>query len=251
MDEVTDHDPTDPKGNAVLLAAGLGRRLGAGMNKGFVSILNRPLLAWSLETFAKHPLVRSIVVVHTPGREAGERCRREVLEPLGLVDRVILASGGERRQDSSLRGIQALPVETLDDADSMVMIHDAARPLVSSFIITHCLRDLKKHPDAAGVLPALPIRETLKRVEDSWIRSTVDREGLWGAQTPQVFRLGRLIDAHRRAAKEGWAVTDDAGLLEAAGERLRIIPGDLENLKVTYPEDRIFAERLLHQREAG
>lgn len=246
---MTDHRTSDPKGDAILLAAGLGRRLGAGMDKGFVSINDRPLLAWSLETFAAHPLVRSIVVVHSPGQKAGDRCREEVIEPLGLTPRVILAPGGERRQDSSLRGIQALPVGTLDDANSFVMIHDAARPLVSPFLITHSLRELGNHADAAGVLPALPIRETLKRVEDSWIRSTVDREGLWGAQTPQVFRLGRLLEAHKRAAKEGWAVTDDASLLEAAGERLRIIPGDLENIKVTYPEDRIFVERLLHQRE--
>jgi 2-C-methyl-D-erythritol 4-phosphate cytidylyltransferase len=196
-------------------------------------------------------MIRSIVVVHTPGQNGAERCRREVLEPLGLTSRVVLTPGGERRQDSSLHGIQALPIETLHNPESLVMVHDAARPLVSPFLITHCLRELRDHPDAMGVLPALPIRETLKRVEDSWIRSTVDRAGLWGAQTPQVFRLGRLVEAHRRAAKEGWAVTDDAGLLEAAGMPLRIIPGDLENLKVTYPEDRIFAERLLRQRESA
>jgi 2-C-methyl-D-erythritol 4-phosphate cytidylyltransferase len=77
----------------------------------------------------------------------------------------------------------------------------------------------------------------------------VDREALWAAQTPQVFRLGPLLDAHARALAKGIAVTDDAGLLEATGHRLRIVPGDLENLKVTYPEDRIFVERLLRERE--
>ena len=133
------------------------------------------------------------------------------------------------------------------------MIHDAARPLVSPYLISQCLRTLTEHPDSAGVLPALPVRETLKRVADSWIESTVDREALWAAQTPQVFRkdvrLGPLRDAHARAIDEGIAVTDDAGLLEATGHRLRIVPGDLENLKVTYPEDRIFVERLLRERD--
>jgi 2-C-methyl-D-erythritol 4-phosphate cytidylyltransferase len=241
----------EPTGHAILLAAGLGRRLGAGTDKGFVSIHGRPLLSWSLETFAAHPLVEAIVVVHTPGDQAKERCRREVLEPLGLTSRVILQSGGERRQDSSLRGLDALPSEIREDPESLVMIHDAARPLVTAFLITHCLRELSEQPEAAGVLPALPVRETLKRVEDSWVLSTVERERLWTAQTPQVFRLGKLRDAHKNAAEQQLPVTDDAALLEAMGERLRIIPGDLENQKVTYPEDRILITRLLHLRKSA
>jgi 2-C-methyl-D-erythritol 4-phosphate cytidylyltransferase len=88
-------------------------------------------------------------------------------------------------------------------------------------------------------------------VEDSWIVSTVEREQLWGAQTPQVFRLAKLWHAHRKAAELNLPVTDDAGLLEAAGDRMRIFPGDLENLKVTYPEDRILVERLLRMRESS
>ena len=241
-------DAAGPKGQAILLAAGLGRRLGVGMNKGFVSISGRPLLSFSLETFAEHPSVETIVVVHAPGEKASARCRTEILAPLGLEERVVLVAGGQRRQDSSLHGIEALPQHLRDDSQTVVMIHDAARPLVSPFLISRCLRTLAEHPDAAGVLPALPVRETLKRVADSWIGSTVDREALWAAQTPQVFRLGPLRDAHARAVTEDIAVTDDAGLLEATGHRLRIIPGDLENLKVTYPEDRIFVERLIRER---
>ena len=239
----------DPKGHAILLAAGLGRRLGVGMNKGFVSIHGRPLLSWSLETFAKHPLVETIVVVHAPGQKGAARCRAEVLAPLGLDSRVVLVEGGQRRQDSSLRGIEALPRQIRENSESLVMIHDAARPLVSAFLITHCLRAMAEHPDAAGVLPALPVRETLKHVADSRIESTVDREGLWAAQTPQVFRLGPLRDAHAKAAAAGISVTDDAALFDLTSHRLRIVPGDLENLKVTYPEDRIFVERLLRERE--
>ncbi len=238
-----------PKGHAILLAAGLGRRLGAGLNKGFVSILDRPLLAWSLGTFAQHPAIESIIVVHAPGEKAGDRCREEVLVPLGLEKRVVLAAGGDRRQDSSLKGIEALPEPIRENREMIVLIHDAARPLVSPFLISHCLREIARDPEADGVLPALPVRETLKEVRDSIVERTVGRERLWAAQTPQVFRLGALRDAHVRAAAEGWTVTDDAGLLEAAGSRVRVVPGDLENLKVTYPEDRIFIERLLRERE--
>ena len=111
------------------------------------------------------------------------------------------------------------------------------------------LRAMAEHPDTSGVLPALPVRETLKRVSDSWIESTVDREALWAAQTPQVFRLKQLRDAHQQAKVEGIEVTDDAGLLEATGYRVRIIPGDLENLKVTYPEDQLIVERFFRERE--
>jgi 2-C-methyl-D-erythritol 4-phosphate cytidylyltransferase len=237
--------------HAILLAAGLGRRLGAGVNKGFVAIHGRPLLSWSLETFAKHPAIGCIVIVHAQEEQAAERCRREILDPLGLGKRVALATGGERRQDSSLQGIEALPAAVREDPNAIVLVHDAARPLVSTFLITHCLRELAEHPDAAGVLPALPIRETLKRVRDSWIVETVDREALWSAQTPQVFRLAALRHAHHEALAAGRAVTDDAGLLEAMGHRLRIVPGDLENLKVTFPEDRIFVERLLRERDSA
>jgi 2-C-methyl-D-erythritol 4-phosphate cytidylyltransferase len=240
-----------PKGHAVLLAAGLGRRLGAGASKGFVQIHGRPLLAWSLETFAKHPSIGELIIVVAPGADARERCLKEALIPLGLQDRVRVVEGGERRQDSSLHGIEALPSPLREDPETIVLIHDAARPLVSPFLITRCLRSLAEFPDAVGVLPALPVRETLKRVEESWIVSTVDRQGLWGAQTPQVFRLGPLREAHAQAVDEERTVTDDASLLESVGHLLRIVPGDLENLKVTYPEDRIFVERLLRERESS
>jgi 2-C-methyl-D-erythritol 4-phosphate cytidylyltransferase len=245
---MTTADHPIPQGHAILLAAGLGRRLGAGANKGFVQIHGRPLLTWSLEAFALHPSIGELIVVVAPGADSRERCVTEALRPLGLQDRVRLIEGGERRQDSSLHGIEALPPHLRDDPETVVLIHDAARPLVSAFLITRCLRALAEFPDAAGVLPALPVRETLKRVEESWIVSTVDRSGLWAAQTPQVFRLGPLRGAHEQALAEERTVTDDASLLEAAGHLLRVVPGDLENLKVTYPEDRIFVERLLRAR---
>ncbi len=238
-----------PKGHAILLAAGLGRRLGADSSKGFVPILGRPLLGWSLETFARHPSVEEVVIVLAPGTAARERCHDQVVKPLGLEQRVLLVEGGARRQDSSLHGIEALPTQVREDPTTIVMIHDAARPLVSPFLVSRCLRALAERADAAGVLPALPVRETLKRVSETRILGTVDREGLWGAQTPQVFRLGPLREAHARAAASGTTVTDDAALLEAMGLPLYVVPGDPENLKVTYPEDRIFVERLLRERE--
>jgi len=246
---VTAMDTHGVKGHAILLAAGLGRRLGAGAQKGFVPIHGRPLLCWSLETFARHPSIGEVIVVLAPGEAARDRCRTDVLAPMGLAERVKLIEGGVRRQDSSHHGIEALPASLREDPSTVVLIHDAARPLVSQFLISRCLRAMADYPDAAGALPALPARETLKRVEESWISATVSREGIWGAQTPQVFRLGPLRESHARAAREGRAVTDDAMLLEAAGHRIRIVPGDLENLKVTFPEDKLFVERLLRARE--
>jgi 2-C-methyl-D-erythritol 4-phosphate cytidylyltransferase len=239
-----------PHGHAILLAAGQGRRFGASAGKGFTEIHGRPLLSWSLATFAAHPQIESIIVIVPPWAEGIERTRRDLIEPMGLGGRVILASGGDRRQDSSQRGIDALPASIRSNPDTIVLIHDAARPMVSSFLITRCLRALADFPDAAGVLPALPVRETLKKAADAWVERTVDREGLWAAQTPQVFRLGPLRAAQAKAVEQEIAVTDDASLLEAIGERLRIVPGDIENIKVTYPEDRILVERLLRARES-
>ncbi len=239
-----------PHGHAILLAAGQGRRFGATAGKGFTEIHGRPLLAWSLLTFATHPQIESIIVVVPPWAEGIERTRRELIEPMGLGHRVVLAPGGDRRQDSSQSGIDALPTSVRENPGTVVLIHDAARPMVSGFLITRCLRALADFPDAAGVLPALPVRETLKKAADAWVERTVDREGLWAAQTPQVFRLGALRAAQEKAIAQGIAVTDDAALLEAAGERLRIVPGDIENIKVTYPEDRILVERLMRARES-
>jgi 2-C-methyl-D-erythritol 4-phosphate cytidylyltransferase len=243
----TDHPI--PHGHAILLAAGQGRRFGATSGKGFTEIHGRPLLSWSLATFAAHPQIESIVVVVPPWSEGIERTRRDVVDPMGLGHRVVLVPGGDRRQDSSQLGIDALPASVRANPSAVVLIHDAARPMVSGFLITRCLRALADFPEAAGVLPALPVRETLKKAADAWVERTVDRDGLWAAQTPQVFRLGPLRDAQARAQEQGIAVTDDAALVEAAGGRLRIVPGDIENIKVTYPEDRILVERLLRARE--
>lgn len=240
---------SEQRGHAILLAAGLGRRLGAGSSKGFVELLGRPLLCWSLETFASHPAIGEIVIVLPPGDRARDRCRIDVTDPMGLTTRVALAEGGERRQDSSYFGIGALSRDVLDDPESVVLIHDAARPLVSSFLITRCLREMLHTPDAVGCLPALPVKETVKRVKDSWIETTIDRSDLMTAQTPQVFRLGPLRRAHEQARSGGIAVTDDAMLLESVGMRIRAVPGDIENIKITYPEDRILAERLIRERE--
>ena len=238
-----------PHGHAILLAAGQGRRFGATSGKGFTEIRGRPLLGWSLMTFAAHPQIESIIVVVPPWDEGIARTRRDLIEPLGLGHRVVLAPGGDRRQDSSQHGIEALPTSIRENPETIVLIHDAARPLVSGFLITRCLRALADFPDAAGVLPALPVRETLKKAADAWVERTVSREGLWAAQTPQVFRLGALRAAHAMARELGTAVTDDAALLEASGGRVRIVPGDIENIKVTYPEDRLLVERLLRARE--
>lgn len=241
--------PAVPKGHAIILAAGQGRRFGAGTNKGLVAVHGRPLLAWSLETFARHGLIGEIVVVLPPGEAVREHVIKDVLIPGKLENRVILAIGGARRQDSSLQGIDALPPKFRDDPGTVVLIHDAARPLVSSFLITRCLTAMAEDPEAAGVLPALPVRETLKRVKGSSVIETISREGIVASQTPQVFLLGHLREAHARASKTGIEVTDDAGLVEAMGLNIRVVPGDLENLKVTYPEDRLLVERLIRERE--
>jgi 2-C-methyl-D-erythritol 4-phosphate cytidylyltransferase len=237
-----------PRGHAIILAAGQGRRFGAGTSKGLVPVHGRPLLAWSLDTFARHRSIGEIVVVLPPGTPR-EKILKEILRPMELDERVVLVGGGARRQDSSLHGIEALPEKLQRDARTIVLIHDAARPLVSSFLITRCLRAIAENADAAGIIPALPVRETLKKVDDSRVVGTVARDGLMASQTPQVFRLGPLRAAHERAAARKLDASDDAVLLEAAGHRLFVVPGDLENLKVTYPEDRLLAERLLRERE--
>lgn len=221
---------------AILLCAGRGERLGAGVPKATVPLAGRPLFAWSLETLQRAACVDSIVVV------GPVRTLRELLAASGHAPAKVVAwvEGGEERQHSVARGLAALPA----DCD-LVAVHDCARALVSEAVVARAVAAAREH---GAAIAAVPLADTLKRVEGDVIRDTPSRAGLWCAQTPQVFRRDWLEAAHAAA---GGTATDDAALIEALGHAVHVAEGEALNFKVTTPADRTLAESYLAGRVAA
>ncbi len=217
---------------AVLVAAGTGERLGRGVPKAFVELAGVPLLVHAARALLAAAAVDDVVVV------TGDADRARAADLLGAAGLPALAvcAGGSTRTDSVRLGLDACPAGT-----TVVAVHDAARPLVTPALIDRTVAALGD--PWAAVAPGLPIVDTLKLVDPAGgVLRTVDRAGLWAVQTPQVFARATLVAAHASPAP---AVTDDLALVEARGGRVRLVPGERRNLKVTYPEDLDLAEALL------
>jgi len=221
-------------GVAVLVvAAGKGERAGGAVPKQYAALLGKPILRWTLEAFVRHPRVDSVLVAIGPDQE---QLYAPAVEGLALPPPI---AGGSTRQESVRRGLEALA----QSAPDMVLIHDAARPLVSSAIIDAVIAALESGAD--GSVPLLAVADTLKR-NDGGKWSTVPREGLLRAQTPQGFRFARILRAHRHYAAQD--VTDDMALAELAGLHIAAVAGEERNMKVTTPEDFALAEAHLRAR---
>ncbi|MBV9904961.1 MAG: 2-C-methyl-D-erythritol 4-phosphate cytidylyltransferase, partial [Alphaproteobacteria bacterium] len=221
-------------GVAVLIvAAGKGERAGGTLPKQYAPLLGRPLLRWTLEAFARHPKVDMVQVA------IGANDHKLYAETtLGMKLLPVLA-GGPTRQHSVMHGLEALAHRKPD----YVLIHDAARPLVSAKVIDSVIAALQSGAD--GAVPLLPVADTLRKKQDGkWV--TVPREGLLRAQTPQGFRFDKILGAHRKYARED--VTDDMALAEMAGLHVEAVPGEDSNMKVTNPEDFALAEAQLRAR---
>jgi 2-C-methyl-D-erythritol 4-phosphate cytidylyltransferase len=253
---------------AILVAGGRGDRLGFGLPKARVPLAGTPLFLHALGALLEHPLVRDVLLV-TPDDQVELEAMSSLLhESFGTVASrsVRLVRGGAERQDSVFAATVALH-EAGVPPDATVLVHDAARPLLRPDLVTRCLEAMALRLTSdeqgdlpglavdeetgglpAGVTPGLPVRETLKLVYRDRVVNTQPRENLYAVQTPQVFRFSALFQAHRRAQRYGLRGTDDAALLEWQGLPIRIVPGDPENLKVTFPGDLDLAERLLETR---
>jgi 2-C-methyl-D-erythritol 4-phosphate cytidylyltransferase len=204
---------------AVLVAAGRGDRLGADRPKAFARLGERPLLAESLERLDASAWIDAIVVVAPPGWEEPAIL---LAEELGCGKVATCVAGGETRAESVRNGVSAVGADAL-----VVVVHDAARPLVSDDVIERVLAPLSEGWD--GVVPALPVADTLKRVRGGAVVETIDRAELVAAQTPQAF----LAEALREAVAASSDATDCAGLVEARGGRVKVVAGDHRLAKVT------------------
>ncbi len=209
---------------AVLVAAGRGERLGVDRPKAFANLGGRPLLAESLERLENSDWIEAIVVV---AAEEWEEPSILVAEEIGAGKVSACVTGGEARADSVRAGLAEVP-----DEAAVVLVHDAARPLISDKVIERVLAPLGEGWD--GAVPGLPVSDTVKRADSGTVVGTVDREGLYVIQTPQAF----VAETFRRAVNgfEG-NPTDCAGFVEASGGRIKIVDGDRRLLKVTTQDD--------------
>jgi 2-C-methyl-D-erythritol 4-phosphate cytidylyltransferase len=217
---------------AFLLGGGRGERLAGDRPKAFVELAGRSLLAHAVTAVDACPDVEAIVVAVPPGWEdRAERIASSCSKLLAVV------AGGETRQATVRKALSAVP-----EAFDAVLCHDVARPLASPKLFAAVLLPLEW---AEGAVPVVPVVDTVRRVQDGAIVETVPRDDLVLVQTPQAFLRASLEAAHREAADLGRTATDDAALLEWAGRRVELVPGEPTNLKITRAEDLRLAEALL------
>ena len=219
---------------ALILAAGRGERLGADAPKAFLPLAGTTMVSLAARSAARSLAFGPIVLVVPGGWEGRARSLVPSTPNLAVV------RGGATRQESVRLGLHAVPAGT-----HVVACHDAARPFASPALFSQVVAALTADQDATGVIPVIPIADTVKRVNDDVVTATESRENLVLAQTPQAFRVDALADAHARALAESFEATDDAALVERFGGLVRTVPGEPDNFKVTTPEDLARAESVL------
>jgi 2-C-methyl-D-erythritol 4-phosphate cytidylyltransferase len=218
---------------AIIVAAGSGSRMGS-PDKVIQPLAGRPLMTYCIDAAETARSVGEIVLVVAPHIEA-ETARIVANGRWTKVSRIVL--GGARRQDSVEAGLDVVAADC-----SIVAIHDAARPLVTSLLFDECVDAAVR---AGAAIAAVPVNDTLKRVRDLEIIDTVDREHLWAAQTPQAFRIDLIRAAFRYAREQALTVTDESRLFELQGWPVAIVPSSARNFKITRPFDMLVAEALL------
>jgi 2-C-methyl-D-erythritol 4-phosphate cytidylyltransferase len=222
-------------------AAGMGKRMGSDRNKLLLTLLDRPILAWTLIAAQKATAIDWIGIVAQPG---DRKDLAEIVASLSLSKPIEFIQGGATRQESVYNGLQGLPADA-----ERVLIHDGARCLATPELFDRCAEVLLSCP---GLIAAVTVKDTIKVVDpDGVIVETPDRANLWAAQTPQGFEVKLLRECHDRGLALGWEVTDDAALFEKCGLPVRIVPGEETNLKVTTPVDLAIAEFILKQRQVS
>jgi len=224
---------------AVIAAGGRGRRMQASINKQFLELDGKPILAHTLEIFESCPLINEIVVVTADGER--EYCRKAVVEPYGFRKVRKIVSGGRERQDSVYNGLKEI-----DDRCEYVAVHDGARPLLTSEILLEALCAGFKEGAAAV---AVPVKDTIKLADSrGFVAETPDRDRLWAVQTPQVFKREIIFGAYEHALKHSLKGSDDSVLVEKLGYPVKLVRGEYENIKVTTPEDLEIAAAILERR---
>ena len=231
----------DPKFHAVIPAAGVGARMASALPKQYLQLAGKTVLEHSLDALLACERIDRVVLVLAAADEYWPSIQSRYKD-----SRVETVSGGAERSQSVLNGLEHL-AETAHEND-WVLVHDAVRPCLLQDDIDSLLNALAGDP--VGGLLGVPATDTMKQVSaEGAVTQTLERDGLWRALTPQMFRLGELREALRRAITAGAQVTDEASAMELAGQRPRMIPGHADNIKITRPGDLQLAEFYLQSRQ--
>ena len=230
---------------AVVPAAGIGKRFGSGTNKPFHNLSGRPLLAWSLQVLESvKEVVEIIPVLKVEDMDVGI----DIFEQYGLSKIKKIAPGGKERQDSVYSGLKLI-----EDKDCVVLIHDGVRPLIEKSLVEKILRHMSDSMSdqeyCDGIIPGVPLKDTIKESTGDIVKKTLKRDSLWAIQTPQAFLYERIMRAYETAIKESFYSTDDAALIERDKGRMKIMMGSYTNIKITTPEDLAIAEFFLSKKE--
>jgi 2-C-methyl-D-erythritol 4-phosphate cytidylyltransferase len=224
-----------PESAAVIVGGGSGNRFGG--DKLAVMVAGRPVLAWTLRALQETPAISRIVLVAPAGREEEFE---SIAKHEGISKLTAVVTGGSHRKESVLHGLRALPAST-----ELVAIHDAARPLATSELITRCLEAAR---DAGASSAAVPVSDTLHQADqEGYAAKTIDRSGVWAMQTPQVFRAAALTQLLEE--QHFGKPTDEVSVALAAGWRVPFVENREPNLKITWPADLAVAEALLRSRQ--
>ena len=219
-------------------AAGSGRRMGSDRNKLLLPLLDKPILAWTLQAAESSSSIDWIGII---GQPIDFPDFNAILASLNLTKHVVLIQGGKTRQASVYEGLKALP-----ECAKQVLIHDGARCLATPELFDRCSAALQT---CDGLIAAVTVKDTIKVVDaDLLVTGTPDRAHLWAAQTPQGFQVDLLKACHEKGILNQWEVTDDAALFEKCGLSVKIVPGEETNLKVTTPVDLAIAQFVLGDR---
>lgn len=221
---------------AIILAAGKGSRMNAGMNKLYVNIKGKPILAHTLGVFFACKHIYEIILVIGDGEE--EMCRENVLNKIEGSKPVKLVIGGKERQDSVYNGLKNVCKDT-----DVILIHDGARPFITEGTIGESIKQALLHK---AVTIGIPVKDTIKEIDkEGFVANTPQRSNLWLTQTPQAFMREVIVQAYESSNADRAAVTDDATLVERMGIKVKMIRGSYDNIKITTPEDIALAEAIL------
>ena len=243
-----------PRVIAIIPAAGLGKRFGPDANKPFLALSGKPLIIWSLQKLETvSDIVEIIPVLQLKDMEHG----KNTFEEYGITKVKTIAPGGKERQDSVRNGLKLI-----QDKNCIVLIHDAARPLIEKDLIIHAIHELTDPAASSllhgeemesdsydGVILGVPLKDTIKEASDKIVLKTLKRDLLWSIQTPQLFRFSSISAAYKKASEDGYYATDDAALVERYGGNIKISMGSYKNIKITTPEDLVIAEAFLNIQE--
>ncbi|MGY0431251.1 2-C-methyl-D-erythritol 4-phosphate cytidylyltransferase [Bacillus rugosus] len=225
--------------DVVIPAAGQGKRMKAGRNKLFIELKGDPVIIHTLRVFDSHrPCEKIILVINEREREHFQ----QLLTDYPFQTAIELVAGGDERQHSVYKGLKAVKQEKI------VLVHDGARPFIKHEQIDELIAEAEQ--TGAAIL-AVPVKDTIKRVQDLQVCETIERSSLWAVQTPQAFRLSLLMKAHAEAEYKGFLGTDDASLVEQMeGGSVRVVEGSYTNIKLTTPDDLTSAEVIMES-ESG